>query len=553
MGSTGAIQSPNAVVIRNSKPAPAKTSLTLIMKKFSSMGPILVAAGLAVLAGPAGGQTVTDIGASLPIPGAGDISSFGTPNPSFGTDEKPGGMNYYDDNGSGLISPAQTFLSLTNGVLTSVAYQMGNNSGTYAGSQSGTGPGLMRLRVYQLAGSASTTATLLAEYNSDPNFTFSASDWLQWTGIAVRVTNGVEYAYSISSGLNNINHSQMYCRVYCIPNNLYSNGSICLIQAAGGASSVTYNAVANNYDQNFDLGFSDLSVLNKPLAPAPSVSPGTTLYGGSPFTLEENATGANLHYQWQTDGGAGSLTNIPGATGPSLTQVAPSSGVSSISYDVIVTNLNGAVTSPVVQITLNPPSAPLLDADLDNLAPATYAGGSLSFSASFSGTLPISYQWMTNSGSGEHPLVGATNSSLTLGHLPLSWAGTVRLAAVNALGSNSTSTATITVLPDPPAPAPAEPYAFAVYGNHPLAYWRFSEVDATTAGGVPAYDSSGHGYDASYGVGASDNAQGPQAPAFPGFESANTGVQLPGPNTVGHGYLIAPDLNLNTNTATFTA
>ncbi len=523
------------------------------MKNFTCTAPILAAAVLAALAGTVSGQTVTDIGATPPVPGAGDISSFGIPNPSFGTDEKPGGMNYYDDNGAGLVSPAQSFLSMTNGVLTSVAYQMGNNNGTYAGSQSGTGPGLMRLRIYQLAGPTSTTATLLAEYHSDPNFTFTASDWLQWNGIAVRVTNGVEYAYSISSGVNNINNSQMYCRVYCIPNNLYSNGSICLIQAAGGPNSVTYNSVANNYDQNFDLGFSDLSVLDKPLASAPSVSPGTTLYGGSPFTLTVNASGANLHYQWQTDGGSGSLTNIPGATGSNLTQVASSSAVSPISYDVVVTNANGAVTSPVVQITVKPPSAPLLDADLDNLTPATYAGGSLNFSASFSGTLPISYQWMTNSGTGDYPLPGATNSSLTLANLPLSWTGNIRLSAVNALGSNSTSIATVTVLADPPAPTSAEPYAYAVYVLNPLAYWRFSEANATSAGGVPAYDSSGHGHDASYGIGATDNAPGPQPPAFPGLEATNTGVQLPGPNTAGHGYLVAPDLNLNANTATITA
>jgi hypothetical protein len=242
------------------------------------------------LSGLALAQTVTDIGPIPPTPGQGDIWSFATPDTGFGVNEKPGGMNYYDDNGNGLISPGQTFLSLTNGVLTSVAYQMGNNNGTYSGGLSGTGPGLMRLRFYQLAGPGSATATKLAEYVSDPNFTFVATHWLQWTGIAVPVTNGLTYAYSISSGVNNNNHSQMYCRVYCITNDPYQNGSICLIQAAGGPTSVSYNKVANNYDQNFDLGFSDLSILNNPLASAPSVSTGTTVYGGTRMKLTANAS-----------------------------------------------------------------------------------------------------------------------------------------------------------------------------------------------------------------------------------------------------------------------
>jgi hypothetical protein len=87
---------------------------------------------------PGMAQIVADIGPNPPTPGLNDLTNFYTPNPAFGTDEKPGGMNYYDDNGAGLVSPGQTFLSETNGVLTSVALQMGNNAGTYSGNGSGT-------------------------------------------------------------------------------------------------------------------------------------------------------------------------------------------------------------------------------------------------------------------------------------------------------------------------------------------------------------------------------------------------------------------------------
>jgi hypothetical protein len=527
---------------------------------FNLAAKILVFCGaLGALSGAANAQTVTSLGDNVPIPESGDITNFYTPDPNYGTDEKPGGMNYYTDNGGGLDSPGQTFLSPTNGVLTSVAFQMGNNNGTYSGSGSGTGPGLFTLRVFQLPARDSPSATLLATYLSAPNFVFSAQDWLQWSGIAVRLSNGVNYAYTIASGLNESggpgNGSQMYCRVYCIPGDTYSNGSICLIQAAGGPSAVTYNAIADNYSQNFDIGFSDLSVLDKPLAITPSVSPSTTLYGGTPFTLTETAMGANLHYQWQVESDANdnNLTNIPGATLSNLAQVASYAGGNPVYYDVVVTNNNGAATSTVVQITVEPPSAPVLDTDLSTTSPMIYVGGSLTFSAQFEGTLPIYYQWMTNSGSGFYPLAGARNATLTLTNLQTASIGSIELFVTNAVGTNNTSIATVTVLPDPPAPTTNAPYAAAVYADNPLVYWRFGETGDTSQGNLPAYDYSGHGYDAIYGSGAVDDANGPQSPLFPGFEATNTCVQLPGPDFAGgNGYLVAPDLNINTNTVTFT-
>jgi Concanavalin A-like lectin/glucanases superfamily len=513
---------------------------------------------LAILSGTAFAQICTTLGNNVPTPGVGDITNFYTPNPGFGVDEKPGGMNYYDDSG-----PGQTFLSPTNGVLTSVAFQMGNNSGSYSGGGSGTGPGLLTLRVYQLAGSGSTTATLIATYLSDPNFLFAREDWLRWTGIAVRLTNGVTYAYSISAGLNASggagNGSQMYCRVYCIPGHTYTNGSICLISAPGGASSVSYNVTANNYSQNFDLGFSDLSVLQKPLATIPSVSPATIVYGGTSFTLTEAAVGSNLHYQWQieNDGGNTSLTNIPGATSSNLVQTAVYTG-NPVYYGIVVTNVNGAATSAPVNITINPASAPILDKDLSaqypNLTASTYVGGSLTFSAAFEGTLPISYQWVTNSGSGYFPIPGATNAALTLNNLQISSIGTIQVNVTNSVGPNNSSAVTVTVLPDPPALTTNQPYAYAVYANNPLVYWRLGETDDTSVGGIPAYDYSGHGLDAQYGIHAVDNIAGPQSPAFVGFEGTNTAAQLPGPNVGGGGgYLVSPNLNINTNTVTFTA
>jgi hypothetical protein len=125
-----------------------------------------------------------------------------------------------------------------------------------------------------------------------------------------------------------------------------------------------------------------------------------------------------------------------------------------------------------------------------------YVGGSLTFSAQFEGTLPLSYQWMTNSGGGFYPLNGATNPALTLSNLQGTSIGSIELVVTNAIGAGNSSIATVALLPDPPPPSTNQPYASAVYAQNPLVYWRLSESGDPTQGNLPAYDYSGHGYDA---------------------------------------------------------
>ena len=90
---------------------------------------------------------------------------------------------------------------------------------------------------------------------------------------------------------------------------------------------------------------------------APSVSPASTLYIGSPFTLTSPAVGnPPLTYQWQTDGGSGgSLTNIPTATSVSLTVTPFSTGA--FRFDYIVNNGSGNFTGSVASVTVLPPTS----------------------------------------------------------------------------------------------------------------------------------------------------------------------------------------------------
>ena len=283
----------------------------------------------------------------------------------------------------------------------------------------------------------------------------------------------------------------------------------------------------------------------------PGASPSSTLYAGSPTLLTEVASGnGTLTYQWQTDGGSGgSLTNIPGATATNLLVRPPDTGATyNIAYDVIVSSSFGSSTSAVTSLTVNPASAPLLTQDIQ---PGTsifaYLHGILTLNAAFDGTHPITNYWVSNSVT----VLTATNNTFTLTNLPASAAGTYQFTATNAVGSLGSSIATVTIQPDLAAPNASEPYAYAVFTNHPVAYWRFSETGDNGDNVIQAYDFSGNGNDANYGSAVSLGQAGPQSPAFPGFESANTAVAL-GIN-LNNSFLTSPSLNLNTNTVTFTA
>jgi hypothetical protein len=291
-----------------------------------------------------------------------------------------------------------------------------------------------------------------------------------------------------------------------------------------------------------------------PTPSAPTFSPSDTVYAGVPVTLTEVATGDPFHpdlfYQWQNDrSGSGIATNnILNATNSTFT-FTPTNNASpyTISYQVIVSNIFGASTSSVVTLNVNPAVAPFINQDTTpgpNVF--SYVGGTVSFSASFGGT-PATYLWQSNSVN----LPGATNTTLTLANLQLSSSANYRLTATNSEGGAASADSTLTVLAAPAAPTSASPYAYDVFTNGPAAYWRFSETADNVANSIQAYDYSGHNLNATYGNGVLVNQPGPQSPAYVGFESTNIGVTLA--NNVPNSSLIAPSLNLRTNTVTITA
>jgi len=325
-----------------------------------------------------------------------------------------------------------------------------------------------------------------------------------------------------------------------------------------GITNSSFTITGQTPDGNVALmGMEIVNPAAGPAAAGPiNISPNQgTIYQGLPVVLSEFAFGAApLSYQWQTDGGSGgSLTNIPGAINSALPVDTSSFSTGNYNYQIIVTNATGVSTSAVLTLTITA-SAPVL---LTDITPAptgeVYAGGTFAYTATFGGTLPISYQWTVDTGSGATNIPGATSSTLVLTNVQLSAAGIYALTASNSVGGPvSSSSSTLTVLPIPAAPA-ANTYGALALSYNPVAYWRLNETNDPSTGVLPAYDFSGNGFDGGYGQNAQNgfnSIAGPQSPAFPGFETNNTA--LASANGLTNSWVTVPPLNLNTNTVTIT-
>ncbi len=354
-----------------------------------------------------------------------------------------------------------------------------------------------------------------------------------------------------------------------------TNDTILIRTQNGGSPGAPINAI-----QILSLG-----VAIPPNATRPVASPGNTVYGNSPVTLNETATGTPpLTYQWQTLDNTGAFTNIPNANTNTLSLFMPDTGSTYTNqYIVILTNIYSydvapfqATTSQVCYVTVLPASQPILTANINIAGLATayttnvygFIGGNVTFSANFGlGTMPITNQWLLNNA----PIpgansVGASGSSWTITNVTTS--GNYSMIASNSVGSSNSSPAYLTALADPAAPSSngtTNMYAYCVYTNHPWAYWRFEETTNTLTNSMQAYDYSGHNFDATYGN--SDGTSG--AGCKDGGLSLAAGIYGPGHNDnlsgfptrngcatlangKNNGYLTVPPLNLNTNTVTFT-
>src|SRR6266853_2268855 len=192
-------------------------------------------------------------------------------------------------------------------------------------------------------------------------------------------------------------------------------------------------------------GSTGLTVQNRVLPPSITTQPANqTVTAGQSATFAVGASGAApLSYQWQKNS-----TNITGATSSSYTTPATTTADSNSTFDVVVTNTAGSVTSKTATLTVNPaPVAPSITTQPANQT--VTAGQTATFSVVASGTAPLSYQWQKNSTN----ISGATSSSYTT---PATTTAdnnsTFDVVVTNAVGSVTSKAAALTVNPAPVAP-----------------------------------------------------------------------------------------------------
>jgi len=160
------------------------------------------------------------------------------------------------------------------------------------------------------------------------------------------------------------------------------------------------------------------------------------------------------------------LPSLPG-TVPNATRITYTSGtvaplatnVAEIKFDFTTPNGGGengyegyAEISVYGFASASIPVPPYVTSDTLPTTGSDVVGSQVTFTASFSSSSPISYQWEKDAGSGPAPIAGATTAQLTLSNLQLLDAASYSLVASNTLGVATSTPNSFTVNP---APAPA--------------------------------------------------------------------------------------------------
>lgn len=188
-----------------------------------------------------------------------------------------------------------------------------------------------------------------------------------------------------------------------------------------------------------------------------------------------------------------------------------------------------------------PPTPPVVTREPSNVT--VYAGGTARFSVTATGAVPISYRWQKNGtplNDGGN-ISGATTANLTLRNVAAGDAGSYSVKITNPNGTTDSAPATLAL-----AAAPANDFSKLIVSNAPVAYWQLNEA----AGATVAADLAGS-FNGTYGTASQQGAEGPRAPAQPGFSASNTGVRTTA-FTV-ESAVVTPPLRINTNQATILA
>lgn len=180
-----------------------------------------------------------------------------------------------------------------------------------------------------------------------------------------------------------------------------------------------YGIGAGNY---YSVALRDASGDTVPVIVTPPAA--LNAFTGQTVVFTVTATGgtAALSYQWRKDG-----VNLAGATGASL-RLSQVTSANVGSYDVIVSDQLGLVTSASAALTVSPTLAVTTTVSGRHLV---NAGQPLTLTALPAIPGPITYQWLRNG----LPLTGANAATFSVTSATPAHAGTYRVVATNAVGA----------------------------------------------------------------------------------------------------------------------
>jgi uncharacterized delta-60 repeat protein len=218
-------------------------------------------------------------------------------------------------------------------------------------------------------------------------------------------------------------------------NGMFINGATAssyTVTNAQTSDAADYDVVITNSIGSITSSVATVSVVYYP--PTISQQPvGGNVLVGSNFTLNASASGtAPFNWQWRTNG-----TPIPGANATNYAIISAQL-TDAGSYDVVVANSTGSVTSSVAVVNVG--YAPVVVQQPFSLTNAV--ADTANFSCIVTGTAPINLQWTFNG----NPLTNATNSTLTVTNLQPGNMGYYALTATNIFGGTVSSNAALNLM-----------------------------------------------------------------------------------------------------------
>ena len=201
-----------------------------------------------------------------------------------------------------------------------------------------------------------------------------------------------------------------------------------------GADAGGYSVILSNATGSVTSLVASLTVID-PLLTTQPVS--QTVNAGQTATVSVTALGTSpLQFQWLQNGtGLNDGGNVSGSQTPTL-NLTNATGANAGTYQAIVSNTWGSVTSSVVNLSVVDPFI-----YTNPVTQAIQGGQTAVFSVSAAGAQPLSYQWRKNGS----PVPTATNLSLSFTNAQGTDAGYYDVVISDAFGTVTSTVASLTV------------------------------------------------------------------------------------------------------------